>query len=245
MGHLKRLAAPAAWKIPRKEKKFVAKPSPGPHPAEKSLPLLLIVRDVLGYAKTSREAKRIINERKILVDKKVRTDYKFPVGLMDIIEIPALNEKGIVLFDGRGKLVIRKLKDAKFKLCKIVNKTIVRGGHIQLNLHDGRNILAKVKDPRSPSEDVYAANDTLMLDLENNSIKDVLHYQKGSLALITGGKHKSKIARIEEIKVLRSPEPNAVVLSSDTQKFETIDEYIFVIGEKEPAIPEIAMERAE
>ncbi|HDJ66171.1 MAG TPA: 30S ribosomal protein S4e, partial [Nitrososphaeria archaeon] len=50
MGHLKRLAAPPHLKIHVKEKVFTVCPRPGPHPKFECIPLLLIVRDYLGYA---------------------------------------------------------------------------------------------------------------------------------------------------------------------------------------------------
>lgn len=234
--HLKRLAAPKSWKIPRKEKTWIVKPRPGPHKGAESLPLLLIVRDFLDYADTSREAKRIINEGKVLVNKVVRRDYKFPVGLMDIIEIPEAKERKIVLLDKRGRLILKKLlkKNANFKLSRILNKTIVKGGNIQLNLHDGRNILVKAE------EDVYKTKDTLLLDLKKGTIAKHVPYKEGNLAFITGGSHRAVIARIEEIKKIRSPEPNVVVLSTDDTRFETIEDYVFVMGEKELLIPEVA-----
>ncbi|OYT47886.1 MAG: 30S ribosomal protein S4e, partial [Desulfurococcales archaeon ex4484_42] len=60
--HLKRLAAPDFWPILKKEYVWTVKPSPGPHPIERSIPLLIIVRDILGYAETAREARRLIAE---------------------------------------------------------------------------------------------------------------------------------------------------------------------------------------
>jgi small subunit ribosomal protein S4e len=86
--HLKRFKAPKHWPIHPKENKWTTKPNAGPHAIEESLPLLLIVRDILGVADNAREAKRIINNGEILVDGRARKDYKFPVGFMDVIEIP-------------------------------------------------------------------------------------------------------------------------------------------------------------
>ena len=54
--HLKRLRSPRAWTIPRKTDTWATKPAPGPHPMERSLPLGAILRDILGYAGTAREA---------------------------------------------------------------------------------------------------------------------------------------------------------------------------------------------
>ena len=240
--HLKRLNAPKSWKIPRKKNVWVAKPRPGPHTLEESLPLLLVVRDYLGLADTTREAKRIINEGKILVDKKTRTDYRFPVGLMDIIEIPDAKERKIVLFDEKGKIILKKLakKNTNTKLCRIEDKTLLRGGNVQLNLHDGTNILLNVKNPKSPKEDVYKTKDTLLIDLKTGKISSHIPYKKGSIALVTGGTHRASVAKIDDIKTMEGPQSNTVTLSVDKEKFQTTEEYVFVIGEKEPVLPEVA-----
>lgn len=234
--HLKRLAAPRAWRIPRKEKKWTVKTAPGPHRIEKSIPLLLVLRDLLNHARTSREARKIINGGKVMVDKKVREDYKFPVGLMDVLEIPESKERWIVLFDKHGKIKLNKLtiKRAKNKLCKLLNKTIVKGGKVQLNLHDGRNILI------DPKDDIYKTKDSLLIDLKKKSIVGHVPFKEGSKALVTGGKHISKIAEIKEFRVNRGPGANTVVLKDGEEEFETIEDYVFVVGEEKLAIPEVA-----
>ncbi len=228
--HIKRLAAPKTWRIKRKESKFIVKPRPGPHNLKESLPLLVIVRDLLNYAKNAREAKKVIKEGKILVDGRVRKDHKFPVGLMDIVEIPSADDYRIVLFDRKGRLTLEKIEKekAKYKLYKIRDKSFVKGGKLQLHLHDGKNLLIE--------EDVYKTKDTIVLDLENNNIQAHFRYDVGSLAYITGGGHVGEVARIKEIKITRSPTPNMVILENENE-FETIENYIFVIGEKEPYLP--------
>ena len=144
MAHLKRLVAPKTWVIERKTKKWAVRPSPGPHPMEKSIPLLLLIRDYLKYADTAREARRIIGNREVIVDGKPQTNPKFPCGLMDVISIPKIEEHYRILLDSKGILRLTPIaaEDAKWKLCRIDNKTTVKNGKIQLNLHDGRNIIA-------------------------------------------------------------------------------------------------------
>ena len=83
--HMKRLTAPTSWPISRKTHVWVTKPAPGPHAVRKSMSLLVIVRDLAGYCDTAREARRIIGQRKILVDGRPATDYKMPVGLQDVV----------------------------------------------------------------------------------------------------------------------------------------------------------------
>lgn len=226
MAHLKRFSAPGTWKIERKTKKWAIHPSPGPHPVERSLPLAIIIRDYLGYADNIREAKKIIYARKVLVDGKARRDYKFPCGLMDVISIPDTEEYYRVLIDSRGHFRLVKItsEEAKWKLCRIENKTTLKGGITQLNMHDSRNILVE--------NDEYKTGDTLKIGIPEQEIMEKIPFEKGSFALITGGMHTGEIAEIEEIIVTRSPMPNIVKLKG----FSTIKPYVFPIGKEKPII---------
>ena len=145
--HLKRKPAPKIWPIPRKKFVWAVRPTPGPHPMSRCLPLALILRDILGYAKTRVEAKKIIAQGKVIVDGKVRKEELYPAGLMEVVEIPEVEKIFRILPSKKGLILHPIPKDeATFKLCRIENKTTVDGGHIQLNLHDGSNILVKVAD---------------------------------------------------------------------------------------------------
>jgi len=239
--HAKRLTAPRVLKIPRREAKFIVKPRPGPHPKERSMALLIVVRDMLGFADNSREAKKIIKAGKVLVDGKPRKDHKFPVGLMDIVQIPEADVNKVVLLDRKGRLVLKDIakKRTAAKVCRINNKTVVKGGHIQLNLHDGRNVLIRVKDPTKPEEDVYSTKDTVLLSLKTGKITQHIPYEVGSLAYIIGGSHIGEVAVIKEIRKVRSPQPNVVLLTKDGEEFETIEDYVFVIGKEKPVLPEV------
>ncbi len=90
--HLFRIAAPGTWAIKRKEQKFIARPTPGTHPLDKSLTINFLLRHLLGYAKTTKEIKLILTNGEIQIDKIVRKDHKFPIGLMDVIELTKLKE---------------------------------------------------------------------------------------------------------------------------------------------------------
>ncbi|MEA2090603.1 MAG: S4 domain-containing protein, partial [Thermoproteota archaeon] len=135
--HLKRKPAPRFWPIHRKELVWTFKPKPGPHPITRCFPLALILREILGVAKTRKEAKKIISKGKVQVDGKARREELFPVGLMDVISIPDVEKSYRILPSSRG-LTLHSIKknEAAFKLCRIENKSIVKGGNLQLNLHD-------------------------------------------------------------------------------------------------------------
>ncbi|ENN96180.1 30S ribosomal protein S4e [Methanocaldococcus villosus KIN24-T80] len=234
--HLKRLAAPVRWELPRKVHKFTVRPLPGAHPMDESLPLLLIIRDVLKYADNAREAKKIIKMGKVLVDGRVRKEEKLPVGFMDVVSLPDANENYRVLFDRKGRIKLKPTENPDVKLCKIKNKTVVKGGHIQLNLHDGRNILIRVKDPTNPVEDVYKTSDTLLITIPDQEIKAHIPFEVGKLAYITGGKHVGEIARIVDIE-RRGIYPDIITLETeDGEKFKTVKDYVFVIGDENPII---------
>ncbi|MBI5681209.1 MAG: 30S ribosomal protein S4e [Methanobacterium sp.] len=228
--HLKRFKAPKHWPIHPKENKWTVKPNAGPHAIDESLPLLLVVRDILKVADNAREAKRIINSGEILVDGRVKKDYKFPVGFMDVIEIPKSESIYRVLPDEKGRLVLYPIatENKEFKLCKITNKTTIKGGKTQLNLHDGRNCL---------SEDECRAGDVIILKVPEQDISEVIKFEKGTIGLITGGKHIGEIGKIKEINITKSSMPNTVEIETENKKtFLTLKEYVFVIGKTKPVI---------
>ena len=117
--HLKTYKAPKTWPIHPKEDTWTVKPSAGSHSIENSLSLTLVIRDILKLADNSREAKRIINSGNVLVDGRVIKDYKFPVGFMDIIEIPKTGEVYRVLLDKKGRLQLNKIDNLKIVIQKI------------------------------------------------------------------------------------------------------------------------------
>ncbi|HNR58014.1 MAG TPA: 30S ribosomal protein S4e, partial [Methanothrix sp.] len=58
--HQKRVASPRSWPIARKIHTWVAKSKPGPHSEKGSIPLVIVIRDLLGLVDNSREAKRVL-----------------------------------------------------------------------------------------------------------------------------------------------------------------------------------------
>lgn len=237
--HLKRLAAPDFWPILRKEYVWTVKPSPGPHPIERSIPLLIIVRDILGYAETAREARKLIAEGHFKVDGRVRKNYKYPVGLMDVLEIVDTGEtfRMIPVPVKFLSLIPISKEEAKYKLCRIENKTTVKGGHIQLNLHDGRNVLIRVSDPTNPVEDSYKTMGTLKISLPDQKILDYYPLEKGMLAIVIGGKNVGKVGRILDISWgMRHYRKQVALEDMKGDKFYTTLDKVMIIGRDKPEI---------
>ncbi len=227
--HLKRYKAPKSWPIHPKEDTWTVKPSAGAHAIDESLPLTLIIRDMLGLADNSREAKRIINSGNVLVDGRVVKDYKFPVGFMDIVEIPKTGEAYRVLLDNKGRLQLKLIENNDSKLCKIVNKSSIKGGKTQLNLHDGKNVIVDETD--------LNVGDIIVLGVPDNDIKESFSLKEGATVLVTGGKHTGELGKISEIIINESSNPNNIIIENSAKNtFLTLKDYVFVVGEDSPII---------
>ena len=225
--HIKRMAAPDTWAITRKTSHWVSKPSPGPHKRDESMPLAMVIRDMLKLCDNAREARFIIGSRTITVDGKVVTDPKFAVGLMDIVTVKKTNKSYRMLIDYKAKLQLVPVEEAEkgFKLARVDNKTVVKKGVVQLNLHDGRCILLP--------KDQYKTGDVLKLEVPSQKILKTLKLEKGSVALLTGGSHPGSLQTIESYKVQRGSSANIVTFK---EGFTTVKENVFVVGEKTPEI---------
>ena len=225
--HLKRLAVPKSWPIKKKAHVWTTKQSAGAHAIENSMPALTVLRDLLGICDTAKEAKRIIGNREVLVDGKPLRSYKTPVGLMDVLTIPKMDESYRMVLSSKGKLTLDKVDkaEADWKLCRIENKTVVAGGKIQLNLHDGRNILLDKNE--------YKTGDVLKVSFDGQKILESYPLAAGSSALVSRGVHAGKIAKVKDYVVVKGPSANVVKFDDES---ETVKGNVFVIGLNEPAI---------
>ncbi len=221
--HLKRLAIPKSWDIKKKKKKFTTKPMPGAHSFELGMPLNLIIRDLLKYAKTNDEVKKILKNEEVLVDGKRRKDYKFITGFMDTISIPKLKKQYRIILNKKGKLFLLGISDqeAKIKVCKIIGKKLIKG-KTQLNLFDSRNILV--------DKDTYKVGDSLVIELPKQKIKEHLKLEKGVTVFIIGGKNIGTIALIEDITTEK------IICKHNSTIFEVPFDYIFVVGKNKTVI---------
>jgi len=230
--HLKRFKAPKNWNVHPKMKKWTVKPSPGSHSIENSLSLLIVVRDILKLADNAREAKRIINTGNVLVDGRIIKNYKFTIGFMDVIQIPKTEDAYRVLPDLKGRLTLHPItvENANIKLTKVYNKTTLKKGLNQLNLHDGRNIISNEKT---------TAGDVVKLQIPTQEILEVYNFQEGANVLVTDGKHTGEIGHIKEVVINKSSNKNTVLVENDKKKeFLTLMDYTFVIGEENREILE-------
>jgi small subunit ribosomal protein S4e len=236
---LKRNPSPKFWPIHRKEDTWVVKPSSGPHNLHNCLPLSLVLRDILGMAETRKEAKKILYQGKVTVNGKIQRKDDFPVGLMDVLSMEEANKYYRIMSSHKGLFLSEIAKEETgFKLSRIEDKKTIRGG-VQLNLHDGSNIIIKVADPKNPIEDTYNAFDVLKISLPSKEISDCIPLKEGNYAVITGGKNigvQGKIAEIEKAEAKKRVSSLVVIEDEKGSKYQTILDFVFSLGETKPQI---------
>ncbi len=234
--HLKREASPGFWPIHRKELMWTVKPTSGPHPIHQCIPLVIMIREVLGLAKTRNEAKKIVSQGKIVVDGKTVRDERFPVGLMDVVSIPEIKQNYRAVPSEKG-LTLHSISEdeAKFKICRIENKKTLGKGNVELNLHDGRNLQVKVQSAQKPEEDVYKTFNSLKISVPEQEILEQLKLEKGSLAVFADGNNVGKYGTVTSIVEQTGQKRKNFLITIQNEKgeaYQTILKYAFAVGDK-------------
>jgi len=225
--HQKRLAVPNSWPVERKEETYTTKAAAGPH-GEAGVPLLIVLRDVLGYADSKKETRYALEQDSVLVNGKAVSDERQPIGMFDILAFREREEYYRVFPDEGGRLSLTPIdaESAGSKLGKIVEKTQVPGGDTQLTLHDGQTLL--VEDATA-----YDGNDSIVVANDSDEIVAHFTYEEGALVTAVSGAHAGRIGTIDEIQVTPGSSPNNVLIEAaeGEDRFETIEEYVVVIDE--------------
>jgi small subunit ribosomal protein S4e len=227
--HIWRLTAPKTWSIQRKSSpRWVTKPSPGPHQIELCLPLSLMITEYLHYAETTREARKILNNKEVLINNRVIVDRAFPVGIFDIVEFPKLKKTFTLLLDKKGKLTVKEMPSTTLKICTVIGKKILKGNKIQINLRDSRNIIV--------AKDEYTVGDSVIIDLKDNLIKKHLKLKEGAIIYLINGAHIGCVGKLSSIINKSNLEKAKIILEDkEGNSFETLKEYAVVV-EKESII---------
>jgi len=182
--HLKRQKAAIKLPIPRKGTKYIARALS--HTGI-SVPVVIAVRDMLKLARTSGEVKKMINQKLLKINSRPVKDLRESIQLFNLFE--AGKTYTLTLLP-TGKFVFEEAKDSAIRLCKIINKTLIKKNKIQLNLHDGSNVI---------SDEKVSIGDSLFLDSQGK-IKKHLLLQKEKPILIISGKYiglKGKILSLD------------------------------------------------
>lgn len=226
-GEQKAISSPKTFPVKRKERSWTVKPNPGPHSEEDCIPLGLIIRDLVGYADSISEVKKILEKGDCEVDGRIVKDYRFPVGTFDNLKLG--EEFYRLVPSGEGfKLLEVDESSCSRKLCKVDDKTVVKGDKIQLNLSDGKNIISEGNG--------IDTGDSILLAIPEMEITEVIKMEEGNEVVITKGKNRGVVADVKKRKVLKGSKSNRIVVESDGEEMDLPEKLVFPIGTDEPAI---------
>lgn len=215
--YLKRNKIGKFWPVPRKGTKYLAVPS---HNKNESVPLIVVMRDILKLVKTKKELKKVLNEKKIQINYKEIREVNYPVCLFDIVSIPKIDKYYRVLLSKFKKITLEEIseKDAKTKVFKVINKKILLGKKIQLNLMHGINMISNEK---------VNTKDSIVLDLKEKKIVKIIPLEKGKNVFVIKGKHIGKKGKIEEI--IKEGGKEIVKITFDNEKINVWTRNIILI----------------
>ena len=187
--HLKRQESPKNWPVKRKGTVYIVRPNSD---TKKGIPVLVVLRDILKLAQNRKEAKSAIHSKKVLLNGRAIKDEKTPMLLFDVMAIVQSKKNYRLLVSTTGKFELREIKDleAKYKIAKILNKKMLKGKKIQLNLNDGRNLVSKNRQN---------IGDSVVLNLKERKVERIIPMQEKAKVIIFEGKHAGKEGVIKSI----------------------------------------------
>lgn len=169
--------------ITRKGTKYIARPLSD---LDDSVSVVMAVRDMLGLAKNSNEVNKMIAQKVLKINGKEVKDRRESVKLFNILEA---GKTYVLKLSPTRKFFFEETKD-KERLCKVVGKKLLRNKKVQLNLHDGSNIV---------SDNKIKIGDSIYLDL-SGKIKKHVSLEKGKEVFVICGRYEGKMAKIESIE---------------------------------------------
>ena len=182
--HLKRQKTAVNLPIPRKGTKYVARARSH---INNSIPVVIALRDMLKLARTEKEVKKMIYQNLIKLNGRIVKDTRESVRLFNILEA---DKQYLLTLLPTGKFAFHEAKDKNNRLCKVIGKHLIKGKKIQINLHDGTNIV---------TNENLSVGDSIYLDF-NGKIKKKEQLGKGKEAFVFSGKYLGLKGKIELIE---------------------------------------------
>ena len=216
--YLKRQKVPKIWPTVRKGTKYVVRSNSNP---EKGIPLLVVIRDMLKLAQNRKEVRKAIHSRQVLLNGRKIKDEKNAALPFDLVSI--LSRDGKVArkyrleFSENGKFVMVDFPDeTERKAAKVINKKILKGGKVQINLSDGRNVVSDLK---------CSVNDSVVLNFKDNKIEKCLPLKEGSPVVICEGKYLGSKGTVKKI----NPENKIAVINSGGKEINVLIKQMMVV----------------
>jgi len=229
--HLKRLNAPKHWMLDKLSGNFAPRPSPGPHKLRECLPLVVLLRDRLKYALNYADVTKIMMQRLIKVDNKVRTDVCFPAGFMDVISIEKTGEFFRLLYDVKGRFVCHAIgaDESTYKLGKVKRVGVGKNSVPYLVTHDARTI-------RRDTDNNVKVNDTVVIDIKTGKVTDFIKFDTGNTVMVIGGRNTGRVGIITHRERHASSYDIVHIKDAAKNHFATRLSNIFLVGKGNKAM---------
>ncbi|MFH0970619.1 MAG: hypothetical protein V1776_04135 [Candidatus Diapherotrites archaeon] len=227
-GHLnrqKRVAANPIRYLKRKTHVWAIKTMPGTHTTKTSIPLGMLVRDMLALSKTMHETKQLLARGAIIVEGKPRKEYQFPVGLFDTIMVPATKKTYRLSLDTYGRMTVHELTHSTLvKPVKVIRKKIVAKGKTIIQTHDGKTYENVPKEVN--------VGDSVLVKTDAQQVEGHLSFKKGGRVFIIGGTHVGEIAKITHVIKGTMKRDALVDLSEGETTFQTTTKNVMMIDDE-------------
>lgn len=181
--HLTRSELTKKIPVPRKGTKYIARAFSD---LDNAVPVVVAVRDMLKIARTSKEVKEMIKQKLLKINGREVIDVHESVKVFSIL---SAKKDYILTYNKTGKFTLEEYSKQE-RPCKVINKTLVKKGKTQINLHDGCNFISDKKI--NPSDTIY-------LDL-SGKVKKHISFEKGKKCFIINGKYVGSEGVIESIE---------------------------------------------
>lgn len=213
--HLKRELATKHLPIERKGTTFVVRATSH---VEKSVPVLIAVRNMLKLAQQRKEVKQAIHTGAILLNHRKVSDERQSILLFDVLSIVPSKKHYRLEFDEKGRFTLKEISESesKKKIVKIENKTLLKNKKMQLNLSDGTNIL------RSENASTH---DSLVISLPEHKVLETLPLKEGAEVVVIAGKHVGSSGKVGSMDQHRK----TITLHTKDKKVEVLIKQIIVI----------------
>lgn len=227
-GHQKRISYAGKVQIMRKEHVWTFNQLPGPHAKAVGGTIGNIIRDILHFADNKREIKYILNNKTVLVNGRKVSEYRFSVGLFDIIEFKDIGKKYRILLTQKGKLLIKELakSDMLFRPCRVVLKKVMGKNKLQFGFNNGFSMVETFAKGKG-----IKVGDSVEYDITKNKFGKVLKLTEGCKVYITGGPHVSHFGVLKGIVKGNVTKSNEVTVETKEKVIKTRSKYVFVISD--------------
>lgn len=214
MSYLKRQAVPKTWPVNRKGSTYVVRPLSH---LNEGLPLLIVVRDLLKVAQNRREVKKALNKKHILINGKPVREEKIGLVLFDTITLVPGKKNYRLILNNKGKFGIEEISEGESerKISKVVDKKVLKGKKIQINLRDGKNIISNIK---------CNTNDSIVINFKTKKAEKCIEFKESAKVFVFGGKHAGKKGIIKKI----DKKHNSAEVEYDGGKFNVLIKQIIV-----------------